>query len=72
MAASEKLILADGRILYFWYVVESIHKFITEPHVQQCLFLRSVTPRKFIFLGRFPLIEMALSLSLSLSVFFSL
>ena len=59
MAASEKLILADGRILYFWYVVESIHKFITEPHVQPCLFVRSVTSRKFIFLGRVPLLEMA-------------
>ena len=59
MTASEKLILAEGKILYFWYVVESIHKFITESHVQQCLFVRSVTSRKFIFLGQFPLIEMA-------------
>ena len=51
MAASEKSILADGRILYFWYVVESIPKFITEPHAQQCLFVKSVTSRKFLFLG---------------------
>ena len=33
------LCLADNRILYFWYVVESIHIFIIEPYVLQCLFV---------------------------------
>ena len=32
--------LADGRILYFWQVLEYIHKFIIELHVLQCLFVR--------------------------------
>ena len=34
------LCLADSRILYFWQVLESIHKFIIELHVLQCLFVR--------------------------------
>ena len=32
--------LADSKILYFWYVLESIHKFIIELHVLQCLLVR--------------------------------
>ena len=32
--------LADSRILYFWYVLKSIHKFIIELHALQCLFVR--------------------------------
>ena len=31
---------ADSRILYFWQVLESIHKFIIELNVLQCLFVR--------------------------------
>ena len=34
------LCLAGSRILYFWQVLESIHKFIIELHVLQCLFVR--------------------------------
>ena len=34
------LCLADRRILYFWYVLKYIHKFIIEPHVLQCLFVK--------------------------------
>ena len=34
------LCLADSRILYFWYDLESIHKFIIELHVLQCSFVR--------------------------------
>ena len=34
------LCLANSRILYFWHVLESIHKFIIELHVLQCLFVR--------------------------------
>ena len=34
------LCLADSRILYFWHILESIHKFIIEPYVLQCLFVR--------------------------------
>ena len=34
------LYLADSRNLYFCYVLESIHKFITDLHVLQCLFVR--------------------------------
>ena len=34
------LCFADNRILYFWQVLESIHKFIIELHVLQCLFVR--------------------------------
>ena len=34
------LCLADSRILYFWQVSESIHKFIIELHILQCLFVR--------------------------------
>ena len=36
----QDLCLADSRILYFWYVLESIQKFIMELHVLQCLFVR--------------------------------
>ena len=32
--------LADSRILYFWEALESIHRFIIELHVLQCLFAR--------------------------------
>ena len=32
--------LADSIIFYFWYVLESIHKFITKVHVLQSLFVR--------------------------------
>ena len=32
--------LVDSRILHFWYVLKSIHKFIIELHALQCLFLR--------------------------------
>ena len=32
--------LPDSRILYFWYVLKSIHKFIIELHALQCLFVR--------------------------------
>ena len=31
---------ADSRILYFWYVLKTIHKFIIELHALQCLFVR--------------------------------
>ena len=32
--------LAESMIFYFWYVLESIHKFIIELHVLQSLFVR--------------------------------
>ena len=32
--------LAGNRILYFWQVLKSIHKFIIELHALQCLFVR--------------------------------
>ena len=32
--------LSDSMTLYFWYVLESIQKFITEFHVLQSLFVR--------------------------------
>ena len=35
-----KLDLFDSRILCFLYVLESIHKFIIQLHVLQCLFVR--------------------------------
>ena len=34
------LCLPESRILYFWQVLESICKFITEHHSLQCLFVR--------------------------------
>ena len=34
------LCLANSRVLYFWQVPESIHKFIIELHILQCLFVR--------------------------------
>ena len=34
------LCLDDSRILYFWYVLESIYKFIIKLHVLQSLFVR--------------------------------
>ena len=40
---SKKLLdffLVDSRILYFWYVFESIPKFIIELYALQCLFVR--------------------------------
>ena len=40
------LCLADSRILYFWYVLESIHKFIIELHALQCLFVRGLIKNK--------------------------
>ena len=30
----------ESRVLYFWYVLKSIHKFIIEFHALQCLFVR--------------------------------
>ena len=32
--------LGDSRVLYLWQVLESIHIFIIDPHVLQCLFVR--------------------------------
>ena len=40
------LCLDDSRILYFWYVLESMHKFIIEPHVLQSLFVRGSNKNK--------------------------
>ena len=40
------LCLADSRILYCWNVLESIHKFIIELHVLQCLFVRGFDKRQ--------------------------
>ena len=34
------LCLADSRNLYFWYLLESIYKFIIELNILQCLFVR--------------------------------
>ena len=34
------LCLANSRILYFWQVLESIHKILIELYVPQCLFVR--------------------------------
>ena len=34
------LSFADSKILYFWQVLESIHKFIIELHVLRCLFVK--------------------------------
>ena len=34
------LCLPDNRILYFWYVLKFIYKFIIELHALQCLFVR--------------------------------
>ena len=34
------LFYLGNRILYFWEVLETIHKFIIELHVLQCLFVR--------------------------------
>ena len=38
--------LADGRILYFCEVLESIHKFIIEIHVLQCLFIKGSNKKR--------------------------
>ena len=35
-----------SRILYFWYVLESIHRFIIELHVPQCLFVKGSNEKK--------------------------
>ena len=32
--------LADSRILYFWYVLKSMHRYIIEVHDMRCLFAR--------------------------------
>ena len=40
------LCLADSRILYFWQVLKSIHKFIVELHVLQCLFVKGSDKKK--------------------------
>ena len=32
--------LADSRILYFWYILKSIHNFIIELHALQYLYVR--------------------------------
>ena len=37
-----ELCLVDSRILYFWYVRKSIHKFIIKLDALQCLFLRGL------------------------------
>ena len=34
------LCFAGGKTLYFWQVLESIHKFVLELHVLQCFFVR--------------------------------
>ena len=34
------LCFADRRTIYFWQVLESVHKFIIEIHILQCLFVR--------------------------------
>ena len=39
------LCLADSRICYFWHVLESLHKFIIELHVLQCLFVRELNKK---------------------------
>ena len=48
--------LADSRILYFWYVLKSIHKFMVELPVLQCLFVRGLTKSK----GRVGLFQISL------------
>ena len=35
-----------SRILYFWYVLESINRFIIELHVPQCLFVKGSNEKK--------------------------
>ena len=40
------LCLANSRILYFWQVLATIHKFIIELHVLQCLFVGGLIERK--------------------------
>ena len=40
------LYLADSRSIYFWYDLESIHKFIIELHVLQYLFVRGSNKKK--------------------------
>ena len=40
------LCLADSKILYFWYVLKSIHKFIIEVNALQCLFVRGCYKNK--------------------------
>ena len=41
------LCFADSRILYFWQVLESIHKFIIELHVLQYLFVRGSNKKRW-------------------------
>ena len=38
--------LADRRIIYIWQVLESIHKFIIDIHVLQCLFVRGSSKKQ--------------------------
>ena len=38
--------LVDRRIIYFWQVLESIHKFIIELHALQCLFVRGSSKKQ--------------------------
>ena len=40
------LCLAESRILYFWQVLKSIHKFILELYLLQCLFVRGSNENK--------------------------
>ena len=40
------LCFVNSRILYFWEVLESIHKFIIELHVLQCLFVKGLIKNK--------------------------
>ena len=46
------LCLDASRIVYFWYVLESIHRFIIELHVLQCLFIRESNKKQIQSTGR--------------------
>ena len=43
---SSKYLIAGSRILYFWQVLESIHKFIIELNALQCLFIWGLIKNK--------------------------
>ena len=43
---SSKYLIAGSRILYFWQVLESIHKFIIELNALQCLFVWDLIKNK--------------------------
>ena len=40
------LCLADSRTPYFWYALESIHKFIIELYILQCLFVKESSKKQ--------------------------